>query len=71
MSKARRLSPRENEIFKLLIAGKSRKDIKNDLCIAKSTLDWHIVHIYQKCGVSNRIELIQKHYEVRNVKNAD
>ena len=70
MPKKKRLSPRENEIYKLLTTGKSRKDIINELCIAKSTLDWHIVHIYQKCGVANRIELIQKHYEVRNVKDA-
>lgn len=63
MPKKRKLSPRELEIYNLLIQGYSRKNIIHKLFIAKSTLDWHIVHIYEKKNVKNRVELIQKHYK--------
>ena len=62
--KKKKLSQREQEIYKLLIDGKSRKDIMDKLCIAKSTLDLHIVHIFRKKSVKNRLELIARHYEV-------
>lgn len=62
MQKNKKLSPRENEIYNLLIQGKSRKNIAEKLCIAKSTLEWHILHIFQKKDVKNRVELVSKHY---------
>ncbi len=60
--KNKKLSPREQEIYNLLISGKSRREIMEKLFIAKGTIDWHILHIYQKKNVKNRVELVNKHY---------
>lgn len=49
----------------MLIDGETRKNIADKLCIAKSTLEWHILHIFQKKEVKNRVELVNKHYEAK------
>lgn len=65
MRKKKKLSPRENEVYNMLIDGETRKNIADKLCIAKSTLEWHILHIFQKKEVKNRVELVNKHYEAK------
>jgi ligand-binding sensor domain-containing protein/DNA-binding CsgD family transcriptional regulator len=53
-----KLSPREQEILRLILGGASNKDIEKRLFISSSTVRNHIHNIYQKLGVRNRLELI-------------
>jgi DNA-binding CsgD family transcriptional regulator len=52
------LSPRESEIVYYLVRGYSLPSIRNELFIARSTIDTHVQHIYKKCGIHSRQELI-------------
>ena len=52
------LSPREDEICRLIASGKTNQQIERELFIASGTLKAHIQHIYVKCGVHSRKELI-------------
>lgn len=56
----KRLSPREKEVYELIIIGKTNREICRELCICKGTLERHITSIYQKKGVKNRFELVFK-----------
>ncbi|NIM12388.1 MAG: hypothetical protein GTO45_09760 [Candidatus Aminicenantes bacterium] len=53
-----KISNREGEIMRLLFAGKSNKDIEEELFISIKTVKNHIFHIYQKLKVKNRIQFI-------------
>lgn len=48
------LSEREVEVLRLLAAGRSKRDIANDLFISRSTAHTHVVHIYEKIGATTR-----------------
>lgn len=52
------LTPREVEIFSLLAQGRSQRYIQEYLTISKSTVSTHVVHIYKKCDIHSRQELI-------------
>ena len=52
------ISPREVEIIRLLIAGKSNRDIEEELFISIKTVKNHIFNIYRKTKIKNRIQLI-------------
>ena len=52
------LTEREIEIIKLLIEGKSSKDIAEILFISKDTVDTHRRNIIEKTGVKSTSELI-------------
>ncbi len=52
------LSQREQEIIRLMIQGKSNKDIEGELFISLHTVKNHIYNIYQKLGVKNRLQVI-------------
>ncbi len=52
------LSPREQEILRLILSGDSNKDIEKKLFISGSTVRNHIHNIYRKLGVRSRLELI-------------
>ncbi len=56
------LSKQERAIKKLILEGKSNKEIANELFISLSTVKTHITNIYSKLKVSNRQELLQKTY---------
>lgn len=51
------LTDRQKEVYDLIIAGKSNKEIMSDLFIELSTLKSHINQIYKKLDVKNRSEL--------------
>jgi DNA-binding CsgD family transcriptional regulator len=53
-----KVSGREQEIIRLILKGKTNKDIEDDLFISIKTVKSHIYNIYQKLGVKNRLELI-------------
>ena len=54
------LSRQEKNIQELILAGKSNKEIANELFISLSTVKTHITNIYSKLQVSNRQELLKK-----------
>lgn len=52
------LSPREAEVFDLLVHGRSRSFIQAELFMAEGTVKTHVSHIYRKLGVANKQEMI-------------
>jgi ligand-binding sensor domain-containing protein/DNA-binding NarL/FixJ family response regulator len=54
------LTEREEEILRFVLQGASNKDIERRLFISASTVRNHIYNIYQKLGVGNRLELINR-----------
>ena len=54
------LSEREEEVARLLIEGKTNKDIAEQLFVSANTIKSHIKKIYSKLGVNNRLQLIHK-----------
>lgn len=54
------LTPRQKEVYDLILSGKSNKQILADLYIEQSTLKTHINQIYKKLKVQNRKELKSK-----------
>jgi len=51
-------SERENDVIKLLLQGKSNKQIALALYITESTVESHLTKIYAKLGISSRAEAI-------------
>lgn len=60
--RGKKLSPREKEVYELMISGQTNVTICKILCICRGTLEKYITKIYRKKEVKNRIELINKHY---------
>lgn len=54
------LSKREREVMKLLLEGKKRKEIAEELFVTESTIKKHSASIYKKLEVENRKELSEK-----------
>ncbi len=52
------ISPREREIITMLVQGYPNRVIGEKLFISTTTVKNHIYHIYQKTGVTNKIQLI-------------
>jgi pimeloyl-ACP methyl ester carboxylesterase/DNA-binding CsgD family transcriptional regulator len=50
------LSAREIEVLRLVAAGKSNRQIADELMIATNTVDRHVSHILAKIGAANRAE---------------
>lgn len=50
------LSIQEQRVLKLLIAGWNNQEIAHELTISVNTVKYHIKHLYQKLGVSNRLQ---------------
>jgi DNA-binding CsgD family transcriptional regulator len=56
-----KLSPRENEIFYLLLTALSVNQIANTLKITYSGANYHIQNLYNKLGIQSRTELLVKY----------
>lgn len=54
------LSSREIEVLKAIIEGLSNKEIGEKLFISVSTVKTHIINIYSKLGVKNRVEAVNE-----------
>lgn len=54
------LSPREKEVLKWLIEGKSSWDIARILYISKNTVNSHIKNLFQKLEVVNRTQAVSE-----------
>lgn len=55
-----RLTSREKEIMKALMEGLTYREIAQKFNIASSTVKKHILHIYRKMEVSNKVEFMKK-----------
>ena len=53
------ITPREAEIVRLILEGKSGKRITEELFISDHTVKNHLHHVYQKLGIRNRIQLVR------------
>ena len=54
------LTSRQKEVYELIVAGKTNKEIMADLFIEQSTLKSHINQLYKKLNIKNRKELKSK-----------
>jgi DNA-binding CsgD family transcriptional regulator len=54
------LSPREKEIFALLLTESSLKEIAHILNVTYSAVNFHTKNIYRKLGIQSRVELFTK-----------
>lgn len=52
------LTPRERELFLLLLEGYTLKESANKLSVKYSTANTHMTGLYKKLGVNTRAELI-------------
>ena len=53
------LTRREREILALVAEGDSNKAVAEKLFTSKRTVDWHLVNVYEKLGVSNRVQALR------------
>ena len=60
-----KLSKREIDVLKLLIQGKTNREIADILFLSVFTIETHRKHLYQKLSVSNSIELLNKAREMK------
>jgi len=54
------ISPREAEILRVLVTGRTSAEIGEQLFISQRTVEAHLYRIYRKCGVGNRVELLNR-----------
>lgn len=58
------LTAREQEVMKLLQKGYTNKQVADTLCVSLSTVKTHLINIFSKLQVNNRIEAITKYQEM-------
>jgi DNA-binding CsgD family transcriptional regulator len=58
LSAMARLSPRETEVFRLIAEGLGNREISVRLRVAEHTVKNYVFHIFEKLGVSSRVELL-------------
>jgi DNA-binding NarL/FixJ family response regulator len=51
------LTPRERQIVSAIAAGETNRDIAQRLSLSADTVKHHLTNVFDKCGVSNRLEL--------------
>jgi DNA-binding CsgD family transcriptional regulator len=52
------LSPREEDVMRLMVKGRSIARIQDELYMSKGTVNTHLHHIYQKLNIPTRQELL-------------
>ncbi len=68
---AGRLTPREREVLRLLIAGNSDREIADSLFISRPTASKHVQAILAKLGVRSRKAAIAKALDEHLIRDAD
>lgn len=61
------LSRREREVLKVLAEGLTNKQIGERLNISVATVKTHIVNIYVKLGISNRVQAIEEGRKINDI----
>lgn len=49
------LTPREEEILRLVLTGRTNKAIAAEICISEKTVEFHLNRLYTKIGMRTRI----------------
>lgn len=62
------ISKREQDILKLILDGKTNKEIEETLFISYHTVKNHVYNLYQKLGVKNRYELVHLITKFQKIK---
>jgi len=60
-----RLTPRQNELLRLLAAGHTNAQIARRLGISEATVRTHLEHIYERLGVSSRTAAVTRAFPDR------
>lgn len=58
LSRAPRLSPREREVLRLMMDGRSNKEIASSLKVTERTVKFHVTAIFNKLGAENRAQAV-------------
>jgi DNA-binding NarL/FixJ family response regulator len=58
------LSPRETEVLRLVSAGRSYPEIAADLFVGEATVKTHLLHVFEKLGVSDRTRAVTRAMEL-------
>ena len=64
----RLLTKREEDVVRLLAEGMGNRDIARELSLSESTVRNYMFHIFDKLGVSNRVELLL--YSINSTRRA-
>lgn len=56
-ARAWRITPRERDILRALVAGRSNDEIGLDLGLARKTVEGYLRHLFRRLGVGSRTEL--------------
>ena len=56
----RALTPTERDVVRLVSEGLANKDIATRLFVSPRTVQSHLTHVYNKLGVSSRVQLVQE-----------
>jgi DNA-binding NarL/FixJ family response regulator len=54
------LTPRESEVLALVINGCTNRQIATQFSVSEETVKHHLTRMFDKAGVSNRLELARK-----------
>jgi DNA-binding CsgD family transcriptional regulator len=54
------LTPTEHDVVQLVTEGLANKDIATRLFVSPRTVQSHLTHVYNKLGVSSRVQLVQE-----------
>jgi len=58
LAHAPRLSPRERDVLRLVVDGKSNKEIAAALRVTERTVKFHVTSIFNKLGAENRAQAV-------------
>ncbi|RUT60656.1 helix-turn-helix transcriptional regulator [Clostridium botulinum] len=59
------LTEREKEVMEILFEGSSNKQIGKRLNISLATVKTHMINIYSKLQVSNRVQAVEKYKKLK------
>jgi two-component system, NarL family, nitrate/nitrite response regulator NarL len=51
------LTPRELQIVSAIVTGQTNREIAQQFSVSEDTVKHHVTNVFDKCGVSNRLEL--------------
>jgi len=54
---ASRLTPREQQVLRMVVAGHSNKEIAQQWTVSEETIKHHLTRMFDKVGAANRVEL--------------
>jgi len=58
------LSPRETQVLKLVAQGASNPSIAKELFVSEATIKTHLLHVFEKLGVSDRTRAVTRAMEL-------